>query len=66
VESDGRAFDHRTLRTIRPMAVGRVREGEAPTATIAASGVCRTAIRARLRAVAQDRACAAGKRPPAP
>ena len=41
---DGRELDHRTLETIRFMAVERVREGEPPSSVIASYGFCRTTI----------------------
>ena len=41
---DGRTLDHRTLETIRTMAVARVREGERPSAVIASSGFHRCTI----------------------
>ena len=41
---DGRELDHRTLETIRFMAVERVREGEPPSSVIASHGFCRTTI----------------------
>jgi transposase len=51
VQRDGRSFDHRTLETIRLMAIERVREGERPSAVIASYGFCRTTIYKWLRAV---------------
>jgi transposase len=41
---DGRTLDHKTLETIRRMAVERVQEGEAPSAVVASYGFCRTTI----------------------
>jgi len=41
---DGRTLDHRTLETIRTMAVARVREGEQPSAVIASYGFHRCTI----------------------
>jgi len=41
---DGRGFDHRTLETIRLMAVERVRDGERPSSVIASFGFNRTTI----------------------
>lgn len=41
---DGRTLDHRTLETIRTMAVARVREGERPSAVIASYGFHRCTI----------------------
>lgn len=41
---DGRTLDHRTLETIRTMAVTRVREGERPSAVIASYGFHRCTI----------------------
>lgn len=47
---DGRKHDHKTLETIRMMAVRRVHEGEAPSAVIKSYGLCRTSIYRWLRA----------------
>ncbi|CAG4918619.1 unnamed protein product [Acidocella sp. C78] len=44
MKRDGRRFDHRTLETIRLMAVERVREGEAASLVIASYGFSRTTI----------------------
>ncbi len=44
MKRDGRGFDHRTLESVRLMAVERVREGEPPAAVIASYGFCRTTI----------------------
>src|SRR5271167_2415073 len=44
MKRDGRSLDHRTLETIRLMAIERVREGEAPSSIIASYGFCRTTI----------------------
>ncbi len=41
---DGRTLDHRTLETIRTMAVARVREGERPRAVMASHGFHRCTI----------------------
>jgi transposase len=41
---DGRTLDHRTLETIRTMAVARVREGERPSVVIASYGFHRGTI----------------------
>jgi transposase len=41
---DGRGFDHRTLETIRLMAVERVRDGERPSSVISSFGFNRTTI----------------------
>ncbi|MBX2989516.1 MAG: IS630 family transposase [Nitrospira sp.] len=41
---DGRSLDHRTLETIRTMAVTRVREGERPSVVIASYGFHRCTI----------------------
>jgi len=38
MKRDGRALDHKTLEEIRLMAVERVRDGEKPSAVIAAYG----------------------------
>ena len=50
---DGRELDHRTLETIRFMAVARVREGEPASSVIASYGFCRTTIYKWLRAVSR-------------
>ena len=50
MQRDGRSFDHRTLETIRLMAIERVGEGERPSAVIASYGFCRTTIYKWLRA----------------
>ena len=47
---DGRTVNHQALEEIRRMAVGRVREGERPSAVIASYGLCRTTIYKWLRA----------------
>jgi transposase len=44
MKRDGRRFDHRTLESIRLMAVERVREGEAASLVIASYGFSRTTI----------------------
>jgi transposase len=44
MKQDGRALDHKTLETIRLMAIERVNEGESPSEVIAAYGFCRTTI----------------------
>jgi transposase len=44
MKRDGRSLDHQTLEVIRKMAVERVREGESPSAVVAAYGFCRTTI----------------------
>jgi hypothetical protein len=44
MKRDGRGFDHRTLETIRLMAVARVRDGERPSSVIASFGFNRTTI----------------------
>src|SRR3954471_9268539 len=41
---DGRGFDHRTLESIRLMAIERVRDGERPSSVIASFGFNRTTI----------------------
>lgn len=53
MKRDGRTLDHRTLETIRLMAVERVREGEPPSAVIASYGFSRTTIYKWLAAAAQ-------------
>jgi transposase len=50
MQIDGRKHDHKTLETIRIMAVRRVREGEDPSAVIKSYGLCRTSIYRWLRA----------------
>jgi transposase len=44
MKRDGRVLDHRTLETIRLMAVERVREGERPSSVVASYGFNRTTI----------------------
>ena len=44
MKRDGRSFDHRTLETIRLMALERVRDGECPSAVISSFGFNRTTI----------------------
>jgi transposase len=44
VRIDGRTLSHETSETIRELAVGRVKEGEAPSAVIQSYGLCRTTI----------------------
>lgn len=46
---DGRTIDHKTLETIRIMAVRRVHEGEIPSAIMKSYGLCRTSIYRWLR-----------------
>jgi hypothetical protein len=41
---DGRSFDHKTLESIRLMAVERVREGERASSVIVSYGFNRTTI----------------------
>lgn len=53
MKRDGRALDHKTLETIRLMAVERVREGEAAADVIASYGFCRTTIYKWIRASLQ-------------
>lgn len=53
MKTDGRELDHRTLETIRLMAVQRVHEGEKPSAVINSFGFCRTTIYRWLRAAAR-------------
>ena len=48
---DGRTLDHRTLETIRTMAVARVHEGEQPSEVIASYGFHRCTIYRWLKAV---------------
>jgi transposase len=44
MKRDGRSLDHRTLETIRVMAVERVRNGERPSSVVASFGFHRTTI----------------------
>jgi transposase len=44
MQRDGRTFDHKTLESIRMMAVERVLEGERPSSVIASYGFNRTTI----------------------
>ena len=53
MKRDGRAFDHRTLETIRLMAIERVRDGERPSVVIASYGFARTVIYKWMRAASQ-------------
>ena len=53
MKRDGRTLDHRTLETIRLMAVERVREGEVPSSVIASFGFSRTTIYKWLDAVSK-------------
>jgi len=53
MKRDGRGFDHRTLETIRFMAVERVRDGESPSSVIASYGFSRTTIYKWLNAASQ-------------
>ncbi len=50
MKRDGRTLDHRTLETIRTMAVTRVREGERPSEVIASYGFHRCTIYGWLKA----------------
>ena len=50
---DGRGFDHRTLESIRLMAVERVRDGERPSSVIASFGFNRTTIYRWLNAASK-------------
>jgi transposase len=50
MKRDGRALDHKTLETIRTMAVQRVREGERPSDVIASYGFHRCTIYGWLKA----------------
>ena len=49
MKQDGRKLDHRTLETIRQMAVKRVREGEKPSVVIASYGFHRSVIYSWLK-----------------
>ena len=51
MKRDGRTLDHRTLETIRTMAVARVREGERPSVVIASYGFHRCTIYRWLQTV---------------
>jgi transposase len=51
MKCDGRKLDHKTLETIRQMAVERVREGESASTVIASYGFSRTSIYRWLKAV---------------
>lgn len=53
MKRDGRTLDHRTLETIRTMAVARVREGERPSAVIASYGFHRCTIYRWLKTARQ-------------
>jgi transposase len=53
MKRDGRRLDHKTLETIRLMAVERVRDGEAASAVIASYGFSRTTIYKWLKAVGE-------------
>src|SRR5258708_35190732 len=53
MKRDGRELDHRTLETIRFMAVERVREGEAPSSVVASYGFCRPTTYRWLRAASR-------------
>src|SRR6516225_4130020 len=50
---DGRGLDHRTLESIRLMAVERVRDGERPSSVIASFGFNRTTIYRWLEAASK-------------
>ena len=56
MKRDGRRFDHKTLETIRMMAVERVREGEPASEVIAGYGFNRTTIYKWLKASVQSSA----------
>ena len=53
MKRDGRELDHRTLETIRFMAVERVREGESPSSVVVSYGFCRTTIYKWLNAASR-------------
>ena len=53
MRQDGRGFDHRTLESIRLMAVERVRDGERPSSVIASFGFNRTTIYRWLNAASK-------------
>ena len=50
MKTDGRTIDHKTLETIRIMAVRRVNEGEAASAVMKSCVLCRTSIHRWIRA----------------
>jgi transposase len=52
MKEDGRTLDHRTLGTIRLMAIKRVREGERPSVVIASYGFHRSVIYRWMKAAA--------------
>ena len=62
---DGRTLSHETSETIRRLAVGRVKEGEAPSEVIRSYGLCRTTIYKWLTAARRggEAALAARKHP---
>ena len=53
MKRDGRCFDHRTLETIRLMAIERVRDGESASSVIASFGFHRTTIYKWLKAASK-------------
>jgi transposase len=53
MKRDGRKLDHRTLETIRFMAVERVRDGERPSLVVASYGFNRTTIYGWIRAASK-------------
>ncbi len=53
MKRDGRRLDHKTLETIRFMAIERVREGERPSAVVASYGLNRTTIYKWINAAAK-------------
>ena len=53
MKRDGRGLDHRTLETIRMMAVERVRDGERPSSVVASFGFHRSTIYKWLNAASQ-------------
>jgi transposase len=54
MKRDGRSFDHRTLESIRLMAIERVQEGERPSSVIASYRFCRTTIYKWMRAACRQ------------
>jgi transposase len=54
MQRDGRSFDHKTLESIRLMAVERVREGERSSSVISSYGFNRTTIYKWLAVVASS------------
>jgi transposase len=53
MKRDGRGLDHRTLETIRLMAVERVRDGEGASSVISSYGFNRTTIYKWIKAASK-------------